>query len=262
MTEFSYTMYERNKEDNMPVGSTLDTRFPATGYKGNRINDNLAALASALRSLGDDSVKYQLDENGNPILGSNGDGRIRSMAFESIDNATIVGAWLGPNVRGSLPIRTLITWLGTWDNLREVYHVDLKTRGWVVCDGRTEVSPYPPFTPVTVPNLLGRYAYFYDDAATLGTGQFQHIKSTDTQGVHDHGGSAGGTALTGTYVPALSRTGVLVDKTTGVTNVTDSYSYGGAGAAHIHPIAAAAGHAHAVDVRPASIVCVPLLRCW
>ena len=42
----------------MPSGSPLPTRFPSDSYAGNRVNDALAYLASAIRNLGDQAVNF------------------------------------------------------------------------------------------------------------------------------------------------------------------------------------------------------------
>ena len=256
MTTYVYGDFERTLEDNMPAGSPLITRF-GVPYPGSKANDGMAALASALRNLGDSAAKLPLDENGDPDPGPNS-GRIGTMAWQNADSVDIAGGILGVNVRGSMPVGSLIPWHGTYAQLVAVYHVDLKLRGWVIADGRTEVNPYPPGNSVTVPNLLGRYAYFYDDASTLGTGQFAHTKTTSSDGSHAHTGATGGVSLVGSQLPTLART-KAVQGGSGA-GVVDEYS--GAGAAHAHVIGTDGAHAHTVDVRPASIVCVPLLRVW
>ena len=256
MTEYSYLDYTADAESNQEAGSPLLTRFPEQ-WAGSRVNGSLAALASALRNLGDSSAKLPLDENGDPDPGPNG-GRIGTMAWQNADSVDIAGGILGVNVRGSMPVGSLIPWHGTYAQLVAVYHVDLKLRGWVIADGRTEVNPYPPGNSVTVPNLLGRYAYFYDDASTLGTGQFAHTKTTSSDGSHAHTGATGGVSLVGSQLPTLART-KAVQGGSGA-GVVDEYS--GAGTAHAHAIGTDGAHAHTVDVRPASIVCVPLLRVW
>ena len=256
MTQYSYLDFEISLEDNMPAGSPLITRF-GVPYPGSKVNDGLAALASALRNLGDQAAKYSLDGDGAPILGPKG-GRVGSMAWQDADDVDISVGLLGSGVRGSMPIKSLINWLGSWAELSVIYYTDLVPRGWVVCDGRTETNPYPPNNQVTVPNLLGLYAYFFDDVGQLGSTQFAHTKTTSEAGAHAHTGSTGAVALTGAHLPTLARTKAV--QSGAGAGVVDEYS--GVGAGHAHAIAADGTHFHTVDVRPASIVVVPLLRCW
>ena len=256
MTSYLYTDFERTLEDNMPAGSPLITRF-GVPYPGSKANDGMAALASALRNLGDSAAKYSLDSDGAPILGPN-NGRIGSMAWQNSDNVDISGGLLGAGVRGSMPLGSLISWLGTFAQFVAAYDTELLPRGWVLCDGRTQTNPYPPNNQVTVPNLLGLYTYFYDDPAQLALGAFSHTKTTNEGGRHAHGGTTGNFQLTGAHLPTLAKTKAVQDgEGTAVVN-----EYSGAGAGHPHAISEEPPHTHTVDVRPASIVCIPLLRCW
>ena len=256
MTEYSYLDYTADAESNQEAGSPLLTRFPEQ-WAGSRVNGSLAALASALRNLGDSSAKLPLDENGDPDPGPNG-GRVGSMAWQDADDVDISVGLLGAGVRGSMPLGSLISWLGTFAQFVAAYDTELLPRGWVLCDGRTQTNPYPPNNQVTVPNLLGLYTYFYDDPAQLALGAFSHTKTTNEGGRHAHGGTTGNFQLTGAHLPTLAKTKAVQDgEGTAVVN-----EYSGAGAGHPHAISEEPPHTHTVDVRPASIVCIPLLRCW
>lgn len=256
MATAGYLDYAVTIEDNMPASSSLYTRFPQSPFTGKRVNDSFAYLGSALRNLGDSAAKLPIDGDGAYVLGPN-NGRIGTMAWQDADAVDIATGTLGWGVRGSLPPSTLISWVGTWSSLVDSYN-NLRLSGFDICDGRITTNPYPPYNSVTMPNYLGLFVYFYDDASLLAQGVFSHTKTTSTAGSHSHTGSTGGVALTGTYLPTLART-KAVQGGAGA-GVVDEYS--GAGASHAHAIAADGSHAHTVDVRPASLSVVPLLRVY
>lgn len=260
MTENTYLSYERSVESNMPIGSPLPTRFPSDSYPGNRVNDALAYLASAVRDLGDRAAKLQPDGDGNYELGPR-NGQIGSMAWQVADDVEITGGSLGANVRGSVPARVVLPWFGTFPEL-EAQYPNLRTRGFDICDGRVSISPINPAQSFVMPNLLDNYIYFYGTAAHIGAiGLFAHEKTTSESGAHDHGGSVGGTAITGAQAPTLTRTATTAESGGDVTVMTN-HAYGGPGSAHIHTIAGDANHTHTVNVRPRAAGFVPIMRVW
>lgn len=261
MAENSYLSYERSVESNMPIGSPLPTRFPSDQYAGNRVNDALAWIASAIRNLGDQAVKYRPgDEDGSYDLGPN-NGQIGSMAWQDEDNVNISGGFLGARVRGSVPGRCVLPWWGTFSELEAAYP-NLKTRGFDICDGRVSINPVNSSQTLTMPNFLDQYMYMYATAGTMGaTNVFGHVKDTSSSGAHNHGGAVGGTAITAAQSPTLSKTNVEVESGDGATALSN-VAYGGPGAPHGHAIPAEPAHIHNVDVRPKSFVCVPLMRVW
>ena len=259
MTTYSYLDYETEKEANEAAGSPLITRFPP-GWAGSRVNDSLAAMASAIRNLGDVAAKYTLDSEGVPDLGPNG-GRIGSMAWQSADDVDIEGGRLGASVRGSVPARVVLPWFGTFPEL-EAQYPNLRTRGFDICDGRTSTNPVNASESLVMPNLLDNYIYFYGQASHIGAiGLFAHDKTTSENGAHDHGGSVTGTALTGAQVPTLSQTKISVESGGGAT-VVSNVAYGGPGSGFTAAVTGAVGHTHTVNVRPRAAGFVPIMRVW
>lgn len=260
MTENTYQSYERSVEDNMPAGSPLFTRFPQSPFSGTRVNDSLAYLASAIRNLGDQAVKLKPDGDGSYELGPNG-GQVGTLAWQDADDVAIEGGFLGANVRGSVPARVVLPWFGTYSELVDQYP-NLRTRGFDICDGRTSTNPVNSSQSLVMPNLLDNYLFFYNDASFIGsTGLFSHTKTTETGGSHNHGGSVGGTAITGAQAPTLSKSTGTVESGTGATPLAN-VSYGGPGEAHTHAITTDSGHTHSVNVRPRTAVFVPIMRVW
>lgn len=260
MTENLYTAYEKSVEDNMPAGSALPTRFPTTSYAGNRVNDALAYIASAIRNLGDATPKLPTNSDGEADLGPR-NGQIGTMAWQDADDVAIEGGSLGASVRGSVPARVVLPWFGTYTELVSQYP-NLRTRGFDICDGRTSTNPVNSSQSLVMPNLLDNYLFFYNDASFIGsTGLFSHTKTTETGGSHSHGGSVGGTAITGAQAPTLSKSTGTVESGTGATPLAN-VSYGGPGEAHTHAITTDAGHTHSVNVRPRTAVFVPIMRVW
>lgn len=244
----------------MPIGSPLPTRFPSDSYPGNRVNDALAYLASAIRNLGDQAVKLQSDSDGNYELGPN-DGQIGSMAWQNDDDVAIEGGFLGANVRGSVPARVVLPWWGTYPEL-EAQYPNLKTRGFDICDGRVSINPVNASQTLVMPNLLDNYLFFYNDPQFLAqAGLFSHVKSTEAGGAHDHGAAVGGTAITAAQAPTLSKTNGVAESGGDVTLLAN-VAYGGPGTAHSHAIAGDLGHSHSVNVRPRTAVFVPIMRVW
>jgi hypothetical protein len=245
----------------MPSGSPLPTRFPSDSYAGNRVNDALAYLASAIRNLGDQAVKLRPGEDdGTYELGPN-NGQIGSMAWQDADDVDIAGGLLGTFVRGSVPIRVILPWWGTFELLEQVYP-NIRARGFDICDGRVSSNPVNSSQTFVMPNLLDHYIYFYVSPSDIGRRDvFAHVKNTSAAGAHGHGGTTGGTAITGAQSPTLSKTTGTAESGGDVTVMTN-VAYGGPGSTHAHAISTEAAHAHSVDVRPRSAVCVPIMRVW
>jgi hypothetical protein len=260
MTTFSYLDYARTKEDNMPDGSALDTRF-GVPYGGPRINDSFAAMASAIRNLGDGAVKLKPGaDEGSFELGPNG-GQVGNMAWQDRENVDIEGGRLGPSVRGSIPARVILPWWGPFSLLEQVYPA-LRTRGFDICDGRTSTNPVNSAQQFIMPNFLDHFIYFYGTGSDMGlTNVFAHVKNTSSAGEHNHGASVGGTSITAAQSPTLSKTSVEIESGDGATALSN-VAYGGPGTTHTHSIPTEAAHLHNVDVRPKSVVCVPLMRIW
>lgn len=245
----------------MPSGSALPTRFPSDFYAGNRVNDALAYIASAIRNLGDQAVKLRPgDAEGTYELGPN-NGQVGSMAWQDEDDVSISGGILGASVRGSVPVRVILPWWGTFELLTQNYP-SLRSRGFDICDGRTSTNPVNASQTFVMPNLLDHYIYFYINPGDMGRRDvFAHIKSSAPGGAHDHGGVVGGTAITGAQSPTLSRSSASVESG-GDVSVLTNVAYGGPGSTHNHAIPPAPAHLHDVDVRPRSAVCVPIMRVW
>lgn len=257
--EYHYSAYEKDADDNQASGSPLITRFPE-GWSGARCNGSMAALASAVRNLGDSAVKYRTDSDGVPELGPN-NGQVGSMAWQDDDDVAIQAGFLGAGVRGSVPARVVLPWFGTFPEL-EAQYPNLRTRGFDICDGRTSTNPVNAAESFIMPNLLDNFLYFYGTAAHIGAiGLFAHDKTTSTSGVHNHGGLVAGTAITGAQAPTLSQTKISVESGGGAT-VVSNVAYGGPGSAHDHAIGTDAGHTHTVNVRPRAAGFVPIMRVW
>lgn len=184
MPERTYTEYAKLDSDNQLGSPPL--RYPE-GWKGSDVNGAMAALASAVRNLGDAAAKLPLDEDGLPNASTNG-GKIGSAAFQNIDSFAASGGT-------------------TYNRSRKVAGADLRlfygtadaaaaeaSYGWAICDGRTVNS-------ITTPDLRSKFIQGWSNAEAPGATGGSRTLSTAEDGIHAHVGTTDGHALTESELP-------------------------------------------------------------
>jgi hypothetical protein len=249
LVKYRYTDYEVEAEDNGTPGSSLVTRFPE-GWGGNRVNDALRAMASAIRNLGDEAFRVPTDDDDNTTP-------LGTMSRQNASNVNITGGVIS-GVRGSLRVGHLTFWWGSFQSYADNY-TGLLNEGWVIADGRTVRNPFTNAN-VTAPNFLGRYPKFGANALALSGAATQ---TTSIGGDHTHGGSTAAVGLIDANMPS----GVLFE--VGIGDPGGNFGSGsnslnrirsGTGLPHSHGIAAAGGHTHTVTMAPPTIELIPLAR--
>lgn len=143
-------------------------------------------------------------------------------------------------VSGALPTGVILQWSGSVASI---------PAGWVLCNGSNG-------TPDLRGSFIRGAGGSYSPGATGGAA----TAVSDSQGGHDHGGSAGSHTLTTAEIPAHTHNATGTPYVTHgfISGVGDAYANGGTtatsstggGGGHDHPIAAASGHAHTTATVP------------
>ena len=275
MTQYSYLDYAIEAEDNQAAGSSSVTRFPE-GWAGNRVNNAMAAMASALRNLGRRTLFAPIDGSGAVVSQQAG-----TLALQNAASINVTGGVLA-GTRGAVPIGTVIFY-GFGFSTYQANFTSFYLAGWMICDGRTIVNPLTGAN-ITVPNFIGRYPFCAstDALSTPGTftqptsaaGAHAHGGFVGVAGAHSHGGATAGHALTSAQVP----TDDLINFTisgggggagTGSTLINRTFGGGqehshgiAADGNHQHGIGSDGSHAHTVTVQPPSVHLIPLIRAF
>lgn len=223
----SYLDYAVIDSDNQSGAPPL--RYPE-GWAGSAVNGSMAALASAVRNLGDNAAKLPLNDDASINTGDNG-GRVGTLAFQNANAVTITG---GETFRQSRKVigKDIRFFFGTQSEAE-----DEEAFGWAICDGRT-------VSGVTTPDLRGRFPLFYDPTQGISSqdtgGTLE--STTGESGAHGHTGAVLGHALTADEVPDLDvQTGTVGGS--GNTRVS-SVAYTGTGDTHTHGLGIDEGGAH------------------
>lgn len=248
-----WTDYEPEPDDN--GSGTAPKRMKEGSFQGRWVNDCLRYMAAVIRNLGDACLFLPLASDGTPdaTLGKHAG----TIAFQNADNVEILGGVI--TARGAIPVGGIIPYGRTWaDFLAE--EASLLEQGWACADGRTVTNPFTNAT-VALPDLRGRYPYFFDDTGTIGDPFGEWIHTSSSNGAHAHAANNTSAASAG---PSLNVSYALVSTGGGgpyqvVDNVTIN-----AVATHVHAYTtpSAGAHTHEVDVTPPSVSCIPLMRVW
>jgi hypothetical protein len=247
-----YTDYESTPDDN--GSGSIPRRFPEGGFKGTWVNECFRHMGAVIRLLGDSAAKLPHDSAGNRMLGTR-NGRMGTLAFQDADDVEITGGFF--RGRGYCFVGALMDFDGTWAEYVEVY-AELFARGWVVCDGRTVTNPYTNAT-VVLPDYRGRYRRMFVNTSAAGDKFGADTRTTTQNGVHEHNGVTGGTALTTANLPIAA---AVIEFTQ--NGDEDSLNQVGSRVAtvHTHTIAEDPGHVHQIDMLPLSVNVITLKRVW
>ena len=245
----------------MNVPGSNDPTKPSEGWRGRDVNDSLRAGYSALRNLGDISAKLPLNSDTSINYGPNS-GQLGTAAFQNVESFQITGGILGSNVRGSVGFGVILPVICPFVEVHIVYQ-DMRTRGFELCDGRTANNPYPPFNPVTMPNLRGTYLWMVETDNQIDQGHFLDANHIITVGDHSHAITS--TTLGYEHLPAVVTaitpvdSGGPLDQGSAKTVVP---TIQGSGLGHTHGMVPTGGHAFSVNVRPPAIGCWFFKRVW
>lgn len=246
MPERSYLDYERIDSDNQNGSPPL--RFPE-GWPGSAVNGAMAALASAVRNLGDNAAKLPVNSDGSVNSGPN-NGRVGLLAFANPNDLELTG---GETYRQSrkVPGKDIRFFWGTAAEAQaeEQY-------GWAICDGRT-------VNGITTPDLRGHFPFFYDPVEGIAAKSYggDVFVETEESGWHSHSGTVFGHQLTPSEVPALNVGTIAVESGNNRT-VVNAVSYNGNGVAHTHDLGIDSDgtHTHQVNLPlPPYAAFIPLM---
>lgn len=241
----SYGEYEVNDADNQLGSPPL--RFPE-GWAGSAVNGAMAALASAVRNLGDKAAKLPL-EDGAVVLGPNS-GRVGTAAFQDENSFTLPDSSpLGARARKVVGADLRIFYGSIEDAAAEAEY------GWAICDGRT-------VNGVTTPDLRERFLMNFSTTLDPLTTGGSTTRTTSEGGGHAHAATAAGATLGSSQVPTHSTTTSTAGSGGAVTVVTGVSHTALAASSHTHTItvADAADHTHTVtNLRPPYVVVVYLM---
>lgn len=217
MPAYKYSDYAVLDSDNQQ-GSGV-TRFPE-GWDGRKVNNCMAALASAVRNLGDAAAKLPVDSDGNPDASLNA-GRIGTAAFQNINTFFATGGKTHNRSRKVKGKDIRLFWGTTADAAGEEQY------GWAICDGRV-------VNGVTTPDMRGRLAGFYSTSRSPASFYGSNSSTTDNEGGQEINGWAADYELQLGEVP--------------VTFSTRQVESGGGATVKMAEAGSAAGHSHTIEV--------------